>query len=378
MAKLNRKVTLPATPGMSNSAPANAPKEPIMATDAAPATADLDLADPRLPAGIAAGSSPAPADDDNGPDEADLPADKKSNKVAVDKGVYFDQARKLGDTKIKGDNSLFSLAELALNGGKAGALVVAKENSDNDAYKLYERFYNPNTGLKKAKWAERVVNGDSIASNVKKIEWFIKIGRVFGDDGYKFFHRTHDVYRDMMQDEATRKSMKYTAAYEAVLSVLRPFMMDVEKAMTGNKPIPTAADMPDNDKVRSDLLKKEKDAKDALALLAEAYKILDKANEGKSADGKLRKQDLVGLKDDRINGPGGILEMIIDIAKDQGPDAEKQFLDATAPPKVAAPKGRKPKGPKGNAPAATDEEEAQQDADNDAAAEQVEPNEETV
>ena len=329
MAKSLRKIVLP-TPANPTTA---TPEGNTMATDAAPATAELELNtphDPRLPAGITsnAPTSNAPnGDEDTGPDEADVPAGQKTNKVAMDKGKYFDEARKLGDTKIKGDNSLFSLAELALNGGRAGVLVVARENADNDAYKLYERFYNPNTGLKKAKWAERVENGDSLASNVKKVEWFIKLGGTFRDDGYKFFHQAHGVYKSMMADDQTRKSMKYTAAYEAVLSIVRPFMMDVEKAMKANKPVPTAADMPDEEKIRGDLLKPEKGSKDAMAILAEAYKMIHNAYEGKAADGKLRKVDLVGIKDDRLTDA---LQLIRDVAADQGPEVEKEFITATS------------------------------------------------
>jgi hypothetical protein len=288
-------------------------------------------ADPPLPAGIAKGSlASKPATTSSGAasenNEEESPA-QQHNKLARQRSQYVEKARELGDAKIKGERSLLALAELALNGGREGLLTVDSDPKENDAKKLYEAFISPNSGLKKPRYSEPERNEASLNSNIKKIEWFIKLGYTFRDDGVRLFNMTHDEYKVMMTSDEVRKSMKYTAAYEAVLSVVRTFMMAAEAAAKAREPMP---DLPTTENIHNFLLKDEKQPKDAIQLLIDAYKTIDKAQEGD------KEQTRPGLKDDRLEE---VLRTLGDVIKGQGEEAEKRLKVAITPPVKKAKKG---------------------------------------
>lgn len=388
MAKPNRKIVLPATtPAIPAATPTDATVGSVSNTEPTKLT-DTHTPDTRLPPGIAAStatntaaSTPAPADaneQDNGPDE--VPQALQGNKIVQSKALYWQKARELGDSKIKGENSLMSLAELALEGGREGRLMVDSDPKENDARKLYDAFRNPNAGLRKPRYADpTVLNEASVNSNVKKIEWFIKLGFTFHDDGVKLFNDTRGVYKQLINDGEKRKSMKYTAEYEAVLSIIRTFVMDAEAAEKAKQPEP---DFPELEDIELALLKKEdKKDKTAWEILIDAWKQIDKANEGRAADPKKNLLHRSGLKDDRLFD---VLQTLQAVIGDQGLEAETEFKKQTSPP-VKAPKGGKrrkgtKKGPPGTNAAAdeTTEQEAQEDAANDQAANEEETVEATV
>ena len=327
-----RKITLP-HPEAKEVNMENRPNEAELQEAFDAADAANPPSDPPLPAGVASGTTKpskqatngggaaSEANENEANEEEELPAGQKSNSVAVARMKLYNKARDLGASKILGERSLLALAELALNGGADGLLDVSR----NDADELYRRFRDPNSGLKKARFVSAEVNATSMSSNISKLEHFMELGTRFKQDGVKLFNTAHDVYKNMIADEQKRKSMKYTAAYEAVLSVVRSFMLHV-KDEAKKKVTVTANEMPDAEAIEKALHKPDKDAKDAIAILAEAYNMIDKANEGREANGEL--QARTGLKDDRLNDA---LQTLRDVAADQGPDNEKRFLQLTTP-----------------------------------------------
>ena len=356
MARGNRKITLP-HPTQKEVNMENRPTEAELQTAFDEADKANPPSDPPLPAGVTAksnGSNGSEAETETLPDEADLPIGRRSNKVAIERGKLYDRARDLGDSKIRGERSLLGLAELALEGGDSGLLDVDR----GEVEELYKRFRDPNVNLKKARYETGETNQDSFKSNVAKLEWFTLLGRDFHNDGVNLFNRAHDVYKGMIGDAQKRKSLKLAASYEAVLAVVRGFMMEVAKQAKQQVTL-TAADMPDNAAIEKSLWKKPTTPDDAIDALADAFNRIDKANEGVAATKKAPER--LGLKDSRLNDA---LEILRDVAKEQGDEDYERFTKATAPKPVAAPKAKKGKGKKA-APAtngATDEANEGEDA----------------
>ena len=338
MARGNRKIVLP-HPTTKEVNMENRPTEAELQANFDAVDAERAKSDPPLPAGVTAksngsnGSNGSEQEAEALPDEADLPIGRRSNKVAIERGKLYDKARTLGDTNIRGESSLLGLAELALEGGDTGLLDVDR----GEVEELYKRFRDPNSGLKKARFVSADPNEQSFKSNVGKLEWFTLLGRDFHNDGVQLFNRAHDVYKGMISDDQKRKSLKLTAAYEAVLAVVRGFMMNVAKEAKGGVTL-TAADMPDNAAIEKSLWKKTPTPDDAIDALADAFNRIDKANEGVAATKKAPER--LGLKDSRLTD---ILETLRDIAKDQGDEDYERFTKATAPKPVAAPKAKKGK-----------------------------------
>jgi hypothetical protein len=309
------------------------------------------VTDPPLPAGIANPShatidSPPNGNNGNGetpetpvePDTADLPIGQRTNKIAQTVSTYYDKARSLGDTKIKGDNSLIALAEACIDGGRKGVFAQEKDGP-NYAQEMFERYMRPNSGLKKSRYVDPTepVNEQSFTQQVNKLDWFIKLGWHRGDLGYKFYNQVKDIHSEMAARKEDRLTLKYRARYEGILSIIRPYMSDwLEDQSTP---------MPDESEIRTALRKPEKDDKDAIDYLLGAFREIGSAYEGKRADVKAGRDERKPIKDDRLVQAQ---ELLRDVIQDQGPDAAKRYLDATA---VKAKKaGSKKKGNGATAP----------------------------
>lgn len=279
----------------------------------------------------------------------DLPEDQDESNIqdrSVDelRDEAFEKVRTLGRNAILGEASLINLAETLVDGAMLGVFII--KPPQNDAKNAYEEFRNPDKNTRRQNAVKRIdtQSESSFNSNVKKLEWFINLGHAFKQDGQakQLFNRAKDVHASMLADEQERKNLKLRAQYEAVLHVIRGFMMK-QDAKTGRFP-----PFPSDTEMREMLRKDSPDHKDAIDALADALNALKRAEKGKEPNEKTADPGFPALKDALLTSA---MKDITDLVEKldnmfQGTGVKHRFTLATTPKK------RPKKGEGNGAPAA--------------------------
>jgi DNA-binding transcriptional regulator GbsR (MarR family) len=253
-------------------------------------------------------------------------ADDQSNREEMDsliarRGEYNNLIREYGRASIAGEASLLNLAETLVDGAVEGVFAIT--DKVDDATAAYELFRQPNKGRKGATLRVDTQSESSFKSNVKKLEWFIKLGQYRGAQGKQFFNASKDVYTGMMTDPQERQGIKLKAAYEAVLHLVRQQLMKGEQA-----PFMSAEEM------KKALRKDEPSTKDGIDLLAEGYMALKKAYEGRQADEKRKLDAREPIKDDRLKGVIDDLYSFVRAIDSENPGQDiRRSFDETVLPK---------------------------------------------
>jgi hypothetical protein len=269
-----------------------------------------------------------------------IPAELRNNEILRKKAWYYQRAEELGKTAAVGELSLLNLAENTLDGAVEGALSATDDYVD--AMQMYKRW---NTMRAKVK----PQTDDTIKNKARQLNWFIKLGAVYGHGGKKFFNDVRELHERCATDMSIVKDMRYTAIYENLNHIIRQQMMNYEKDAT--TPLMNTDDVDENGNQITneafDLMLKpvRSEFETNLDLLVDAFKALSKSNEDRADNPKKNIPPRTGFHDQVITH---ICQQIQDYAGNLDAEDKAKFFKETSPKK----RGKKKAAPANSSVAA--------------------------